>query len=702
MSLDIVNGIIKNNLAIESLKKSISNIIEIVEDESTLFLGYPLTAKIDESITVDALLVTKKKGILTIIIHEKEDDAKERQDKMYFDLEYAFSKYDKLRDGRKLAFVPNVLTYFSDHIENETDPNYNFANEANLKDIYLSLPDFNEKYYAALCESLYKISSMKPRKKRQNVVKSDSKGAKIKKIEKEIANLDEWQKKAAYEVPDGPQQIRGLAGSGKTVVLALKAAYLHSQHPDWNIIVTFYTRALKQQYINFINNFMSDFSDGKPDWDKLSVVHAWGTNSEPGVYSLAAHQAGIVAYDYRVAKQKFGEKNAFSGICGELLKSDAEGRFFQKYDAILIDEAQDLPEEFFRLCYALTNEKKRIVFAYDELQNLGNADYSLSNSLFGKNEDGSPKVQLANEEGKPRQDIVLPICYRNTKWALTIAHSLGFGIYRKKGMIQAFGSPTVWEDIGYEVKGGRLAKNRNVKLQRGDKSTPKYFSSLISSSEAFQTKVFTNDIEQYVWLAKEIKRDIEVEELDPDDILVIFPDAYTSQGTYNTFKRYLAQEGLDSILAGITTDRDTFKVKGSITCASIYRAKGNEFPMVYVLNAQFCYDGANIITLRNALFTAITRARAWVTVVGYGEEMAELNAEIQKCISNDFILSFKNPSDEELAKMRNLYKEISKENANLIDSSERSIKQLGDLLKKGEIKKEDLANLRALIENLDE
>lgn len=285
---------------------------------------------------------------------------------------------------------------------------------------------------------------------------------------------------------------------------------------------------------------------------------------------------------------------------------------------------------------------------------------------------------------------------------MTIAHSLGFGIYRKKGMIQAFGSPTVWEDIGYEVKGGRLAKNRNVKLQRGDKSTPKYFSSLISSSEAFQTKVFTNDIEQYVWLAKEIKRDIEVEELDPDDILVIFPDAYTSQGTYNTFKRYLAQEGLDSILAGITTDRDTFKVKGSITCASIYRAKGNEFPMVYVLNAQFCYDGANIITLRNALFTAITRARAWVTVVGYGEEMAELNAEIQKCISNDFILSFKNPSDEELAKMRNLYKEISKENANLIDSSERSIKQLGDLLKKGEIKKEDLANLRALIENLDE
>ena len=82
---------------------------------------------------------------------------------------------------------------------------------------------------------------MKPKKKRKNVTKTNSKGAIIKQIEKEIANLDEWQKKAAFEIPEGPQRIRGLAGSGKTVVLALKAAYLHSQHPEWTIAITFYT-----------------------------------------------------------------------------------------------------------------------------------------------------------------------------------------------------------------------------------------------------------------------------------------------------------------------------------------------------------------------------------------------------------------------------------------------------------------------------
>lgn len=702
MSFDIVYGSTKNSIAIENLKKTLLSIFEITEDEGTLFLGYPLTVKIDEAITVDALLVTKKKGVTAIIIHEKSDNDRERQDKMYFDLKYAFSKYDKLREGRELVFSPNVLTYFSDSIEKQSDPTYNFVNETNFRQVYLSLNNFDERYYPVLCESLYRISSMKPRKKRQNIQKPDSKGAKIKQIEKEIANLDEWQKKAAYEVPDGPQQIRGLAGSGKTVVLALKAAYLHSQHPDWNIIVTFYTRALKQQYIGFINNFMTDFSDDKPDWEKLSVVHAWGTGSEVGVYSIAASQSGMPSYNYNAAKQKYGEKSAFSGICGELLNGGFEKRCSKKYDAILIDEAQDLPEEFFRLCYAMADDKKRIIFAYDELQNLGNVDGGLSQSLFGTNEDGSPKVILANEEGKPRQDIVLPICYRNTKWALTIAHALGFGIYRKEGMIQAFSSPQVWKDIGYEIKSGYLEKNKKVKLQRDEKSTPKYFSSLISAQEAFQTKIFADAESEYAWMAKAIKRDIETEELDPDDILVIFPDAYTSQGSYNTFRRYLAQEGLDSILAGITTNRDTFKVKDAITCASIYRAKGNEFPMVYVANAQHCYSGSNIITLRNALFTAITRARAWVTVVGYGEEMVLLDEEIQKCISKDFVLDFKNPSDEELSKMRSLYKELSKENASLIDSSERNLKQLRDLLRKGEIKKEALTKLLEIVEDLDD
>ena len=36
------------------------------------------------------------------------------------------------------------------------------------------------------------------------------------------------QGRAVIETVEGVQRIRGLAGSGKTIVLALKAAYLHA------------------------------------------------------------------------------------------------------------------------------------------------------------------------------------------------------------------------------------------------------------------------------------------------------------------------------------------------------------------------------------------------------------------------------------------------------------------------------------------
>ena len=132
-------------------------------------------------------------------------------------------KYSTLRKGRNLAFEPLVITVLPDKIDYEDENHeYLFVREiASLVDEYAT---FDKKIYKQLCEVLQKVSEIKPRKKRANVKKEGSYGDIIKKIEKEIANLDEWQKKAAFEVPDGPQRIKGLAGSVKTIVLALKAA----------------------------------------------------------------------------------------------------------------------------------------------------------------------------------------------------------------------------------------------------------------------------------------------------------------------------------------------------------------------------------------------------------------------------------------------------------------------------------------------
>ncbi|OZW19605.1 DEAD/DEAH box helicase family protein, partial [Staphylococcus aureus] len=177
---------------------------------------------------------------------------------------------------------------------------------------------------------------------KREITSSTSKGYKIQAIEKEIANLDKWQNHAAFEDPEGIQRIRGLAGSGKTVVLAKKAAYLHFQYPEWKIAVTFYTRSLGQQFYDMINMFYKEYSDEPINEDKLQILHAWGAGTEIGVYSEVCHNLGIVPENYNLALQKYGRNREFQGAISGIINLVSES-YPHKYDAIIIDEAQDMP-----------------------------------------------------------------------------------------------------------------------------------------------------------------------------------------------------------------------------------------------------------------------------------------------------------------------------------------------------------------------
>ena len=86
------------------------------------------------------------------------------------------------------------------------------------------------------------------------------------------------------------------------------------------------------------------------------------------------------------------------------------------------------------------------------------------------------------------------------------------------------------------------------------------------------------------------------------------------------------------MMAGVTQIVDIFKIPGYVSCSAIYRAKGNESPMVYIVNSNYCFEGFELIKLRNILFTAITRSRAWVRICGIGDDMKNLIQEVN-CFS---------------------------------------------------------------------
>ena len=108
-----------------------------------------------------------------------------------------------------------------------------------------------------------------------------TKGRVLSILQNKEACFDLEQKHAALNIIEAPQRIRGLAGSGKTVILAMKAALFHLQNPDAEILYTYYTKALYGQVRYLIEKFYRDFSDNRePDWNKIHIYSTFCTAGE--------------------------------------------------------------------------------------------------------------------------------------------------------------------------------------------------------------------------------------------------------------------------------------------------------------------------------------------------------------------------------------------------------------------------------------
>ncbi|MEK9968707.1 MAG: hypothetical protein VW600_06205, partial [Ferrovibrio sp.] len=293
-------------------------------------------------------------------------------------------------------------------------------------------------------------------------------------LEAEISNFDQKQRYIALVEFGGPARIRGLAGSGKTVILAMKAAHLHLNNPDDTILITFYTKSLRATLKTLITKFYRHFSESDPDWTKIHIRHGWGGSSVPGVYSDACKRHGRSPLKLDEAKRIAKGGDAFAAICSDLLEK-IEVRPF--YNHVLIDEGQDFPSSFYELCYALCvgeRDRKSIVWAYDELQNILNIQIRTPEALFGRDEDGEPRVSLdrssANLPPGATNDAVLNKCYRNQRQVLVVAHALGFGVYGE--IVQLLESAEHWRDVGYEVLHGDFSTGSQIEIKRPEENSP--------------------------------------------------------------------------------------------------------------------------------------------------------------------------------------------------------------------------------------
>jgi superfamily I DNA and RNA helicase len=142
----------------------------------------------------------------------------------------------------------------------------------NLEQCLANIAWEDSSYYPALVAVLQAISTIRKGRKQRDVHKEDSRGAKLKGLEDSIANLDNLQGRAVIETVDGVQRIRGLAGSGKTIVLASRRPTCMPTS-DWKIAVTFNTIA--QGTIQTTHQPLVSTNQRRTDWDNVQIIHAW-------------------------------------------------------------------------------------------------------------------------------------------------------------------------------------------------------------------------------------------------------------------------------------------------------------------------------------------------------------------------------------------------------------------------------------------
>lgn len=498
-------------------------------------------------------------------------------------------------------------------------------------------------------------------------------------VKAKLYDIDIQQESIAKSIVDGPQRIRGIAGSGKTLLICQKAAYMHLKHPEWKIAITFFTQSLYDNIIKTLDMHIKAFTRGEDSYDpksNLMVLHAWGRQDRNGLYREIASRNNckfLNAGDVKKAFGKFVSSDVSINYISKKLLEETNGNLEEIFDAVFIDEGQDLvgddelkyegKQAFYYMVYkslkkVKTNDNKdlrRLVWAYDELQSLNDTKIPSGKEILGD----SSLVKGIYKGGAKKSEIMKK-CYRTPYQILTVAHAIGMGFFREKGMLTGYTTQRDWNNIGYEVVSGNFKKDGNeIILRRPIENSPNPISQFYKGN-CFKFEKYSNESDLIDSLVNDIENDLKDQKLKASrDILIInLKETLKGSEFSKEIGRRLNKKGIDYYIPGCghinrikefdwrNNKPDKFWEKDAVTISSITRAKGNEAAMVYVVGVDEIAKNEENIAYRNKLFTALTRAKCWVKLMGAGDY--QLYSEIEKSIecNGEFKFIYRKPKKE--------------------------------------------------------
>ncbi|MFD1884442.1 3'-5' exonuclease [Paenibacillus wenxiniae] len=192
--------------------------------------------------------------------------------------------------------------------------------------------------------------------------------------------MDLHQESLARQLGDRHRLIRGVAGSGKTLVLATRARTLLREHPDWRILVLCYGSPLSCNIRSMIMHKLCEPED-LFEWSTMQIQ---GEAEQAQANDILPEQLEIGTfhdwmYKHFPLKFSMSEKENERQIQELLDQLESGTMIAPQYDAILIDEGQDLEPQWLELITkSLNPDTQSLLIVEDKAQKIFRRKVSLS------------------------------------------------------------------------------------------------------------------------------------------------------------------------------------------------------------------------------------------------------------------------------------------------------------------------------------
>lgn len=372
-----------------------------------------------------------------------------------------------------------------------------------------------------------------------------------------IHTLDAVQEKFARRIPYGHYMITGVPGSGKTVILLSRAIHLLKENPTWKIRIVTYNRSLSRKLQNRFESLYEDLELMGVNYQNITIST---------FHNLAGEVSTITPPTVKT-----------SDYWDIILPFNAIENAEPTYDAILIDEYQDFPDAWIKLCLLMCKKHE-----YNDLEteNLFLAGDRLQSIYHDK--DSSWKSLGVNIVGRSK---LLKTSYRTGSTHINLALNYLIKDEKLKKEVESF----------YEGRNGiccNYKTENSVDFINGDLNTINEY-----LSDLFLNKKYN-----------------------PEDVLVLVPNV---KGSNNKDEVYHKLDDKLKLISVASKDIEPDKM----TITTYHSSKGLECKVCLLLNVDNLTD-------KKLLYVGMTRASEKLCIhsflPGGGEAFKELFSSYQE------------------------------------------------------------------------